>query len=99
MALAAIIGSVTSGHAGPFPPTLVASGSGNVLIEGIPSARVSDIAIPHTRTVLPFDSHQPVISAGSSKVFVNGLPAARIGDALQCGGTIATGCSKVFIGG
>jgi len=96
---AAFITSMTSGHAGPFPPTMVAAGSGNVIIEGKPAARVGDIAIPHTRTVLPFDSHQPIISAGSSKVFINGIPAARIGDALSCGGTVASGASKTIIGG
>ena len=99
MPLAATIGSLTSGHSGPFPPTLIAAGSGNVLIVGMPAARVGDVAIPHTRLVLPFDSHQPIISAGSSKVFINGIPAARIGDALQCGGTIATGAYHVIIGG
>ena len=99
MALAARIGDATSGHAGPFPPTVIAAGSSNVLIEGIPAARVGDVAIPHTRTVLPFDTHTPVISVGSTKVLINGIPAARVGDALICGGTIVTGASKVFIGG
>ncbi len=99
MQIAATIGSVTSGHSGPFPPTLIAEGSPNVLTEGKPAARVGDKAIPHTRLVLPFDTHTPIISAGSSKVFINGIPAARVGDALSCGGTIAVGVTKVFIGG
>ena len=96
---AAFITSETSGHSGPFPPTMVAAGSGNVIIEGKPAARVGDVAVPHTRQVLPFDSHEPIIAAGSGKVFINGIPAARIGDALTCGGTIVTGAGKTIIGG
>ena len=96
---AAFISSETTGHAGPFPPTIVAAGSPTVLTEGKPAARVGDVAVPHTRQVLPFDTHEPIIAAGSSKVFINGQPAARIGDALTCGGFIATGAYHVNIGG
>ncbi len=96
---AAFISSATTGHSGPFPPTIVASGSPTVLIEGKPAARVGDVAIPHTRTALPFDTHQPIIASGSSKVLINGSPAARIGDTFQCGDIVASGAYHVIIGG
>ena len=96
---AATIGDPTTGHGGPFPPTVITSGSDNVLVEGKPASRVGDGAAPHVRLAKPYDVHGPVISGGSSKVLINGQPAARVGDPFSCGDTIAAGSSKVLIGG
>ncbi len=66
-------------------------GSPNVLIGGLPAARVSDMAI----CVGPPD----MIAAGSATVLINGLPAARMGDQTAHGGTIVVGFPQVLIGG
>jgi uncharacterized Zn-binding protein involved in type VI secretion len=63
----------------------------NVLIGGLPAARISDLAI----CVGPPDS----IVKGSSSVLIGGLPAARMGDSCAHGGTIAVGLPTVLIGG
>jgi uncharacterized Zn-binding protein involved in type VI secretion len=66
-------------------------GSPNVLIGGLPAARVTDMAT----CVGPPD----VIILGSMTVLINGLPAARMGDQTAHGGTIVLGCLQVLIGG
>lgn len=66
-------------------------GSPNVLIGGLPAARVTDMAT----CVGPPD----VIVLGSMTVLINGLPAARMGDQTAHGGTIVLGCLQVLIGG
>jgi uncharacterized Zn-binding protein involved in type VI secretion len=68
----------------------VVTGSSDVLIGGLPAARVSD----HATCVGPPDT----IAQGSPTVFINGKPAARIGDMTQHGGVIITGCPTVIIG-
>lgn len=92
------VGDSTSGHGGPFPPTLISSGSPKVLIEGKPATTIGANAIPHVRMKKPYDVHAPVVSSGSSKVFIGGIAASGTGDTLSCGGTIATGSGKVNIG-
>jgi uncharacterized Zn-binding protein involved in type VI secretion len=72
---------------GPILPP----GAATVLIEGLPAARVGDMAT----CAGPPD----VISAGSGTVLIGGLPAARLGDATAHGGTIAVGSATVQIGG
>ncbi|MFK5914026.1 MAG: PAAR domain-containing protein [Woeseiaceae bacterium] len=78
---------------GPSPhvggPVVV--GSGNVLIGGLPAARVGDTAV----CIGPPDK----VSTGSSGVFINGKAAARMGDSTAHGGKIVVGCPTVFIGG
>jgi uncharacterized Zn-binding protein involved in type VI secretion len=64
--------------------------SPNVIIGGLPAARVSDMAV----CVGPPD----VITKGSPTVFINGLPAARIGDSTAHGGVIVAGFPTVIIG-
>jgi uncharacterized Zn-binding protein involved in type VI secretion len=66
-------------------------GSPNVLIGGLPAARVTDMAT----CVGPPD----VIILGSMTVLINGLPAARMGDQTAHGGTIVIGFPQVLIGG
>lgn len=66
-------------------------GQPNVLIGGLPAARVGDIAI----CVGPPDS----IVKGSMTVMIGGRPAARMGDKTAHGGTILMGFPLVMIGG
>jgi uncharacterized Zn-binding protein involved in type VI secretion len=65
-------------------------GSSNVLIAGIPAARVGDMCT----CVGPPDT----IAAGSSTVIIGGMPAARMGDSTAHGGTIMVGAPTVLIG-
>jgi uncharacterized Zn-binding protein involved in type VI secretion len=67
--------------AGPGAPT--------VLIGGLPSARVGDMAV----CVGPPD----VIALGSFTVLIGGQPAARMGDLTAHGGTIVLGAPTVLI--
>ena len=66
----------------------VASGSGDVMVEGKQAARAGDAA----------GCAGPIIE-GSPDVFINGKPAAVQGDKTGCGGTIVSGASGVFING
>jgi len=66
-------------------------GSANVLIGGMPAARVSDMAT----CVGPPDT----VIMGSATVLINNLPAARMGDSTAHGGTIVVGYPQVLIGG
>jgi uncharacterized Zn-binding protein involved in type VI secretion len=63
----------------------------NVIVGGLPAARVTDKAL----CVGPTD----VIVKGSTTVMINGLPAARISDMTIHGGTIVMGCPTVLVGG
>ncbi|MCD2452490.1 PAAR domain-containing protein [Methylicorpusculum oleiharenae] len=79
---------------GPVPHVggpIIAPGAPNVLIGGLPAARVSDMAV----CVGPPDS----IIKGSATVMIGGMPAARMGDSTAHGGTIVIGCPTVLIGG
>ena len=67
---------------GPCAPT--------VIIGGMPSARVGDLAV----CVGPPDA----IALGSFTVIIAGMPAARIGDTTVHGGKITLGCFTVMIG-
>ncbi len=70
---------------------IVAPGQPNVLIGGLPAARVSDMCT----CVGPPDT----IVMGSTKVLIGGLPAARMGDQTAHGGVIVAGAPNVLIGG
>jgi uncharacterized Zn-binding protein involved in type VI secretion len=63
----------------------------NVLIGGLPAARVGDMLVcvgsPDT------------IVTGSSTVMIGGMPAARMGDTTAHGGQIVLGAMNVMIGG
>lgn len=96
MPQAARLGDPTTGHP-PYPPQVIVSGSGNVLINGIPAARQAD---PVTVHCSPIDCHPGVIAQGCPTVFVNGIPAARVADPVSCGpNVIASGSGNVIIGG
>jgi len=65
-------------------------GEVQVLIAGLPAARVGDMA---------FCAGGPdVIAMGSFTVLIGGRPAARMGDQTAHGGTIVSGCPTVLIG-
>jgi uncharacterized Zn-binding protein involved in type VI secretion len=72
---------------GPVLP----AGAATVLINGLPAARLGDMAT----CAGPPD----VIAAGSGTVLIGGAPAARLGDATAHGGTIVAGSANVMIGG
>ena len=72
---------------GPVLP----AGCPNVLIGGLPAARVGDMC---TCTGPP-----DTIAAGSGTVMIGGKPAARMGDSTAHGGVIIIGCPTVNIGG
>jgi uncharacterized Zn-binding protein involved in type VI secretion len=72
---------------GPILPP----GCVTVLVEGMPAARVGDLA---------FCAGGPdVIARGSFTVMIGGLPAARIGDMTAHGGVIVAASATVIIGG
>jgi uncharacterized Zn-binding protein involved in type VI secretion len=68
----------------------IAMGCPNVLIGGMPAARVGDMAI----CVGPPDG----VAMGSQTVIIGGMPAARIGDITIHGGAVVMGCPQVMIG-
>lgn len=70
---------------------VIGPGQPNVLIMGLPAARVGDMLV----CVGPPDS----IVNGSSTVTIGGMPAARMGDSTAHGGTIMLGALTVMIGG
>ncbi|OUS27830.1 type VI secretion protein [Gammaproteobacteria bacterium 45_16_T64] len=78
---------------GPVPhvggPVVV--GQPNVLIAGMPAARLGDMAV----CVGPPDT----IAKGSGSVLIGNKPAARMGDKTAHGGTIIIGAPTVMIGG
>ncbi|WP_334189550.1 PAAR domain-containing protein [Noviherbaspirillum sp.] len=70
---------------------VIAPGAAVVLIEGLPAARVTDLAF--CAAPLP-----DMIATGSATVFIQGLPAARVGDQTIHGGVIVSGAGTVQIG-
>lgn len=79
------------------PGMITGPGALNVLIAGLPAARVGDL---HACAMPPVAGpHPPTpIIAGSATVLIAGLPAARVGDASGCGATIIVGAPNVLIG-
>lgn len=90
------LGDGCTGHGG-FPPRNSTSGSGNVMINGIPAHRVGDSWETHCDPT-PV-CHAGALAAGSGSVSVNGQPLGRIGDAVDCGSAVAAGSPDVFAGG
>jgi uncharacterized Zn-binding protein involved in type VI secretion len=70
---------------------IVGPGQPNVLIAGMPAAKMGDSCV----CVGPPDS----IIKGSATVMIGGMPAARMGDSTAHGGTIILGAPTVIIGG
>ncbi|GAB1261894.1 PAAR domain-containing protein [Aurantivibrio plasticivorans] len=92
---AARMGDIASNH-GPWPPTPIIAGSGNVLINSIPAARKGDAVLLHAIPNNP--PHPRSIAEGVGSVKINGIPAARVSDAISCGGKVAVGSGNVLIG-
>ena len=72
-------------------PTPVCTGSGDSFTNGLPQARVTDMAVPHGISV-----HPPVIVVGASTYFVNGLPQARVTSLSACASIMLTGSGDHF---
>lgn len=70
---------------------IIGPGAPNVLIGGLPAARVGDTLV----CTGPPDT----IIKGSATVMIGGMPAARMGDKTAHGGQIMTGAFNVQIGG
>ncbi|MCA1999869.1 MAG: PAAR domain-containing protein [Hyphomicrobiales bacterium] len=66
-------------------------GALNVLMGGLPAARVTDVC-----ACVPPPVPDPIVT-GAWNVLVAGLPAARIGDLTGKGGAIVTGLPTVLI--
>jgi uncharacterized Zn-binding protein involved in type VI secretion len=93
----------------PALPLAIIKGAANVLIGGMPAARVTD-----TTVICSLPSCVPggpgMISQGSGTVMIGGLPAARVNDMTahaSCvapipgpvGKVLPPGCPTVMIGG
>ncbi|CAN5447483.1 PAAR domain-containing protein [soil metagenome] len=72
---------------GPILPP----GAPTVFIEGIPAARMGDMAT--------CSGPPDTIIQGSGTVLIEGMLAARMGDMTSHGGQIVAGCPTVIIGG
>ncbi len=83
------------GEHGAWVPSPAIEGSSNVIVEGLPAARLGDAVSPHVK---PGSAPHPrKIAGGSPSVFINGRPAARIGDAIDCGGVMIGGSGTVIL--
>ncbi len=68
---------------------VIPPGAVNVMIAGMPAAKVGDM--------LTCTGPPDTIAAGSATVMVAGAPAARQGDSTAHGGVIILGCPTVII--
>ena len=92
----------------PMPLTII-KGQPNVLIGGLPAARIMDTTVPCT--MVPCVPGGPgMIAKGSATVIIGGMPAARVGDMTShpscvapipspTGNILPPGCPTVLIGG
>jgi uncharacterized Zn-binding protein involved in type VI secretion len=69
----------------------IAAGSGNVFVNGSPTARIGDPVSGHGRS--PHSG--PVMAAGSETVFINNISVCRAGDPASCGHP-TSGSNDVF---
>lgn len=92
------LGGEYVGAAMVTPTGVIATGSMNVFVGGLPAARaVLDLSAGCEIMPAP---HPPLpIATGAATVFINGVPAARHGDKLPCGGVIQAVNAHVFFGG
>ncbi len=71
----------------------IISGSGDVIIDGMPAGRLGD---PHA---CPLPGHTVnVVASGYTNILINGMPAAAISEICACGASIITGSPTVFYG-
>lgn len=76
----------------------IATGSGDVFVNGRPAARVGDQSTNHLLPGGPCPNHVSSIASGSASVFVNGRPLARVGDPFGSCTRVAQGSGDVFCG-
>ena len=88
MGKAVRVGDIGTDHDG-FHPSKVTAGSGTVIIDGKPAARVGDPLEPHDKPKNP--KHGRVVATGSSTVFIDGKAAAITGGKVSCGGVTIGG--------
>lgn len=86
---AAIMGSMSVGHAG-FLPHFAVVGQPKFLIFGTPIHCSGDAWMPHILPSVPPQIHGGS-AIGGSKFLVFGKPAAMLGDTVDCGSPIMTG--------
>lgn len=94
-----LVGDMGTDHDG-FPPTPVTAGSGTVIMDGKPVARVGDPLEPHDKPNHP--PHPRTIAQGSGSILIDGKPAALTGHAVDCGGVVigsGTGEGGDIVGG
>lgn len=92
------IPATTCGH-NLFPPQQIpAPSQSKVFVEGKPACITGDKTVGHTE-VKPNPAYDPPspVNGSTSKVFVTGVKAIQIGDKINCGDSVASGSSKVFI--
>lgn len=92
--------TVFSVHPMCGPPAIYTTlgGSPNVLINGQPAYRVTDLPIVHPTGIPPGCGAEALpLVLGSPNVFANGLAIGRVGDAHGCGGLILTGSANVLV--
>lgn len=80
-----LVGDIGTDHDG-FPPTPVIAGSGTVIMDGKPVARVGDPLEPHDKPKHP--PHPRAIAQGSSTILIDGKSAALTGHSVDCGGVV-----------
>ena len=78
----------------PAGAPIISPGAPNVLIGGMPAARMTDLCV----CVPPPPAGGDAIITGAFTVLVNFMPAARMSDLTVKGGVIVSGCPTVMIG-
>lgn len=76
----------------------IATASGDVFINNLGAARLSDVNTTHLLPGAPCPAHSVAISSASTSVFVNGRGVARVGDPFAGCTRVAAGSADVFIG-
>lgn len=90
------LGDLLAPH-GCWTPHNMASGSSNVMVNGLPACKVGDSVTVHCEPCNPnVPCHISAQASGASTVLINGMPAARIGDSIACGSTNAEGSGNVI---
>ena len=79
-------------------PYVIATGSGDVKINGRSAARLGDVSSPHLFPARRCPPHVAPIVTGSSSVFINGRPAAYVGSKLASCTLVAVGSRDVLVG-
>lgn len=80
-------------HCGSYS---IATGSPNVLINGIPAARVGDVSTPHVGPGCKV-THVSSVVTGSPNVLVNGRPLAHVGSTMLACTVVMTGSPNVRV--